>query len=130
MRVATYSIPPSSAGSETGECAVFYFGKSEGGDVEANMKRWIGQFEASGDPVRTSQSVDGMNVSMIDLSGTYLASAGPMMAAGERKEGYRLLGAIVEAPDGSVFFKLTGPEETIRSGEGEFETLVQSFEKE
>jgi hypothetical protein len=130
MRVATYSIPAAEGDREAGECAVFYFGPSEGGDVESNMDRWVGQFESASAPVRSSRTVNEMNVHLIALSGAYLASAGPMMGSGERKEGYRLLGAIVEAPQGSVFFKLTGPSETVGACETEFNALVGSFARE
>jgi len=127
MRVATYSIP-SERSDEVGECAVFYFGAGQGGDVEANMQRWIGQFEDAGQPKRSARKVGDLNVSEIDLSGTYRTSTGPMMAAGEKKEGYRLLGAIVEAPQGLVFFKLTGPATTVASSESDFNSLVESLE--
>jgi hypothetical protein len=128
MRVATYVVPPATEGAEGGECGVFYFGASEGGDVEANMSRWIGQFELSDDPKRTTRTVDGMTVQMIDLSGVYLASTGPMMSgAVTRKEGYRLLGAIIEGPQGSVFFKTTGPSAAIGAAEEDFNRLVSSF---
>jgi len=37
-----------------------------------------------------------------------------MAAAKSVKSGYRLLGAIAEAADGPVFFKLTGPPRRLR----------------
>jgi len=43
---------------------------------------------------------------------------------------YRLLGAIVEGPDGNVFIKFTGPAETIAARQPEFEQLLNSFDKE
>lgn len=126
MRIATYTVPAASGDSEAGECGVFYFGAGQGGDVESNIARWINQFEPPGVPTRSSRVVDGLKVSMLDLSGTYLASGGPMMATKEKKEGYRLIGAIVEAPNGPVFFKLTGPVATVASAEGEFNELIES----
>jgi hypothetical protein len=129
MRVVTYNLPALTGGTEGGECAVFYFGASEGGDVEANMARWIGQFEPSGEAKRSTQTADGMKVHLIDLSGVYL-SGGPMMGAPQqRKEGHRLLGAIVEGPQGSVFFKTTGPGAVIEAAEEDFQSLVESFSR-
>ena len=128
MRVATYNIPPAVEGTAGGECGVFYFGASEGGDVEANMARWIAQFEPTDDPERTTRTVDDLKVHLIDLSGTYVASTGPMMSGPKmRKEGYRLLGAIVEGPQGSVFFKATGPSGAIDAAEDDFNGLVSSI---
>jgi len=64
-------------------------------------------------------------VTTIDLSGTFLG--GPGMAPGEgKKESYRLLGAIVEGPQGAVFFKLTGPAKTVAAAQGDFQSLLKS----
>jgi len=129
MRVATYFSPSPPNGKEGGECAVFYFGAGEGGDVESNMARWMGQFEVAGEPVRSDLTVDGMKVHRIDFRGTYLASGGPMMGPKESKEGFRLLGAIVEGPQGSVFFKMTGPEASVAAAENGFNMMLESLSK-
>jgi hypothetical protein len=50
-----------------------------------------------------------------------------MMQVTGKKTGYRLLGAIVEGPQGSVFFKLTGPENTVKSAKDGFDALLQSI---
>ncbi len=128
MRVATYSIPAAS-GSEAGECGVFYFGQGQGGGVEENLTRWTQQFEAGTAPKKAEKTVRGLRVHTIDLSGTYLASGGPMMKSQGKKPGYRLLGAIVEAPRGLVFFKCTGPAPTIGKAQADFESLIGSFVK-
>lgn len=127
MRVATYLTPAAGGDSEGGECAVFYFGPGEGGDVESNIARWIGQFDVEGAPARTTRTIDGMNVHLLDLQGTYRASAGPMMGSSERKEGFRLLGAIVGGPQGSVFFKFTGPEGSVAEAEPGFYGMIESL---
>jgi len=46
-----------------------------------------------------------------------------------KKEHYRLLGAVVEAPEGLVFFKCTGPSKTVAAAEAEYNTLLQSLKK-
>lgn len=127
MRVATYMSPASAGDNEGGECAVFYFGPGEGGDIEANISRWVGQFEPDGAPQRTMLTVDNMSVHLLDLTGTYLASTGPMMGPKERKEGFRLLGAIIAGPEGSVFFKLTGPSSSVGAAHGEFHSMIESL---
>ena len=43
MRKAQYALPKVSGDGEDGELAVFYFGQGQGGSVEANIERWIGQ---------------------------------------------------------------------------------------
>jgi len=126
MRAATYTIP-AAAGSEAGGCGVFFFGKGQGGSVEENLNRWETQFESATKPKRSEQTVHGLRVRRMDVSGTYLAPGGPMMQSQGKKPGWRLLGAIVEAPEGLVFFKCVGPAATIAKAEREFDALVASI---
>jgi hypothetical protein len=129
MRAATYAVPAAAADKEDGEVAVFYFGPGEGGGVEDNLKRWTGQFQTSEKPAIRKQTTNGLPVTTIDLSGTYTASSGPMMAAKTSKPGYRLLGAIVEGPQGAVFFKFTGPAKTVAAHQGAFQKFIASIRK-
>jgi hypothetical protein len=128
MRAATYSIPAAPGDKEDGECAVYYFGPSQGGSVEANLKRWIGQFEQPEHEAQTrKRTIAGINVTTIDLSGTYTGAGGPMATGKTSKSGFRLLGAIVEAPEGLVFFKFTAPEKTVAAHQANFEELLKSL---
>lgn len=129
MRVATYNISAAQGDAEGGECGVFFFGSGQGGDIGMNIERWADQFEKPKGPQRTSEEVNGLKVELVKISGTYLAPSGPMMESSGTKENYRLLGAIVTAPEGSVFFKLTGPAKTIAAAEKDFNALVQSLTK-
>ena len=126
MRAATYTVP-AAAGSEAGECGVFFFGKGQGGSVEENLERWEKQFDSAAKPKRSDRTVHGLRVHRMDVSGTYLAPGGPMMQSQGRKSGWRLLGAIVEAPGGLVFFKCVGPSATLKRAEKEFDTLITSL---
>jgi hypothetical protein len=128
MRVATYTVP-AAKGAEAGECAVFFFGTGQGGGVDDNVARWAKQFEGAPAPKRTTLTVAGMRATRAEVEGTYLAPGGPMMQSTGKRAGYRLLGAIVEAPEGNVFFKLTGPGATVGAAQAEFEALVASIRK-
>ena len=128
MRVATYAVP-AAKGAEAGECAVFFFGAGQGGSIDANVERWSKQFEGTPAPQRTAATVAGLRVTRVQLAGTYLAPGGPMMQSTGKRPGTRLLGAIVEAPDGNVFFKLTGPAATVTAAQPEFDALVASLRK-
>jgi hypothetical protein len=127
MRAATYIIPPSQGDSEGGECAVF---ENLGGSVQANVDRWIGQFEKTdGAPNQKSETISGLTVTTVDVSGTF-KGGGPMMGnTSAPKSGYRMLGAIVEGPEGNVFFKLTGPAKTIAAAQDEFQAMLKSLKK-
>jgi hypothetical protein len=129
MRAGTYLAPAAAGDKEGAELAIFYFGQGQGGDVDANIKRWTAQFDTKEKPRIDKQTVNGMPVTMMDLSGTYIASSGPMMAAKTSKPGYRLLGAIVEGPQGAVFFKFTGPAKTVAAHQAAFQKVVKSVSK-
>ncbi len=129
MRVATYAVP-AAKGAEKGECAVFFFGPGQGGGVDDNVARWGKQFEGAPEPERSAQTVAGLRVTRAAVSGTYLAPGGPMMQSTGKKTGYRLLGAIVEAPGGNVFFKLTGSAATVAAARADFDALVASITKQ
>jgi hypothetical protein len=129
MRAATYTIPPAVGDAEPGECAVFYFGPGQGGGVDDNIKRWIAQFEGAGTPKQAQTTINGLKVTTVEHAGVYLAGGGPMATAKSRKPGYRIAGAIVEAPQGSVFFKLTGPAATVQAAKPAFDKMLQSVKR-
>ena len=134
MRAATYRIPVATGDAEAGECAVFFFGPGQGGTVEANLQRWTSQFQTADGKAVTGktqrQQVNGVKVTTLDISGTYTASSGPMMAAKTTKPGFRMLTAVLEAAQAPVFIRLTGPGKTVAAAEGEFQALVKSVKKE
>jgi hypothetical protein len=122
MRLATYQIP------EDGECAVYYFGQGQGGSVEANIDRWKGQFEGSKDaPKVEKRTIHGLKVTTLDVSGAYTGMGGPRAPQGPPKQGYRLLGAIVEGPQGSIFFKFAGPTKTVAQNQSAFEKMLATL---
>jgi hypothetical protein len=130
MRVATYAIPAAQGDAEGAECAVFYFGAGQGGGVDANLERWIGQFQSATRSKRSAKKVNGVQVSLADVTGTYTAHGGSMTQPQSDKPGWRLLGAIAESPQGAVFFKLAGPEKTVTAASKGFDVLVGSLKKE
>ncbi|HTY36757.1 MAG TPA: hypothetical protein VMH23_06585, partial [Bacteroidota bacterium] len=129
MRVVTYTIPAAQGDAEGGECAVSYFPTGAGGDIESNIQRWSGQFENAPAPMKKEEEVNGMKVAKVVIAGNYLAPAGPMMESQGKKENFRLFGAIVEAPEGKVFFKFTGPAKTVEGSGAEFDALIGSIAK-
>ncbi len=129
MRLATYTISPAAGDIDPAECGVYYFGQGQGGSVEANMTRWIGQVQSKEAAKQGQRTVHGLKVTTVDVSGAYAGMGGPMAKAGEPpKPNYRLLGAIVEGPQGSVFFKFTGPAKTMAQSQAGFEKLIASIQ--
>lgn len=127
MRAAEYFVA-----GEGGEAllTVFHF-PGMGGSVQDNVARWVGQFQGPGGQAAPSdvqtKNVAGLEVTTIDVTGTF--AAGAMMGTpGTPQPDQRLLGAIVDGPQGPVFFKLVGPASTVESAKQAFDDLVASFE--
>ena len=102
MRAATYLIAPAKGDSDSGECGVFYFGQGQGGSID---------------------------VTTVEVEGTFASSMGGPMAPKTPKTGFKLLGAIVEGPKGNVFFKLTGPAKTVEAARADFLKMLKSTTK-
>jgi hypothetical protein len=127
MRLATYYVGGPEP-STTGQCTVFHFGPGMGGSVDDNIERWAGQFEGSPSYARRVLTAHGLKVTRVEIAGTYLAPDSQMQSQGKRPE-WKLLGAIVEGPQGAVFFKLVGPADVIGPATKDFDGLIASFEK-
>lgn len=126
MRMAEYVVPGEAGAASL---TVFYFGAGGGGGVEPNIARWVGQFKKDGGPAeakRATRTVNGLTVHTVDVAGTYNAGAA-MMGGAQDLGDQRVLGAIVETPQGPYFFKLLGPVATIAAQQEAFEAFVQSF---
>lgn len=127
MRKATYTVPRAKGDAEDAELAVFYFGPGEGGGIDANVDRWVGQFvDLPPDQVkRADRSSNGLRQHVVEVvKGTFHAGMPGMPT--EQKEGYGLLAGIVEAPSGAYFFKMTGPSATVKAARPTFFTLLDS----
>lgn len=133
MRQAQYRLAAVAGDPAAAEVNVFYFGAESGGGVDANLQRWIGQMVLpdGGDPAsvaeRSTFTADGMAGHLVSLNGSYKAGGGrPMGGGGEIFAGYRLVGVVIEGPQGSLFFKLTGPAATAAAMEDDLLTMVKN----
>ncbi len=64
------------------------------------------------------------------MSGTYGGAGGMMGQASAPKSNYRMRAAIIEAPEGLVFFKLTGSLNTVAAAENDFNSLLGSVHRQ
>lgn len=132
MRRAQFALPRESGDSEDGELTVFYFGMGQGGSTDANISRWIGQVSqpdgsSSRAKAKTRESdVSGFRMTEVDVSGTLKASNMPGAPQRPARTGYRLMGAVLESPQGPWFFKLVGPEKTIARWAESFRQFIAS----
>jgi hypothetical protein len=129
MRAATYLVAPAKGDTDSGECGVFYFGEGQGGGVDANIDRWVGQFTDAKAPIRKKEKLSGFDVTTVEVDGTFASSMGGPMGPKTPKPGFKMLAAIVEGPKGNVFFKLTGPAKTVEAARGDFMKMIKSVKK-
>lgn len=130
MRAAQYTVD----GEPRAELGVFYFGEGQGGSVEDNVTRWLGQLKQSdgSDTVakakRSEREVGGLKVALVEAEGLYSGGMGmPGAPAPEPIADALLLGAIAQGPKGPVFFKLTGPKEAIERARPAFDAMIASI---
>lgn len=136
MRQAQYRLSPVDGDPAPGEVNVFYFGPASGGGVQANLDRWIGQMvmPGGGDPAaaaeRSTFTSGEMQGHVVSLNGDYKSGGGrPMGGDTTLMPGYRLVGVVLEGPQGSLFFKLTGPLATAKAMESDLLAMVKSAHK-
>jgi hypothetical protein len=134
MRVAQYRLPRVSGDTEDASLVLYYFGQGQGGSTSANIERWVSQIkQADGAPSKDRAKeehfeVNGLKVTTLDVSGTYVAETAPGSGTFHNKPGYRLRAAVVETPKGSYFVKLVGPEKTVTQWNESFLSYLRSFE--
>lgn len=126
MRVAEFVVPKAPGDSEDAEVIVYYFGGG-GGSVEANLQRWTSQFQSTTDPVRTAATVNGLKLTSLDVSGTYVADMRPGASEHYNKPGFRMRATVVETPKGPYFLKLTGPARTVARAGAPFDQFLKSL---
>ncbi len=131
MRVVTYKVPAAPGDAEGGEVAVFYFGPGQGGGTQANIDRWIAQFQpekgSAGPGKPIALKVGTLAVTIVTTEGTY--SSGMPGGAMTPKQGWALRGGIAEGPQGPVFFKMFGPKKTVVAATPTFDALLKTLKK-
>jgi hypothetical protein len=98
----------------------YFFGAGQGGAVDANVKRWIGQFETPPKVERKMVKYGDTKVTFVFAKGTYLD--GPPFGRKTPKAEHALFGAILEGKSAPVFIKSTGPQK-------EMDAIKEAFEK-
>jgi gluconolactonase len=115
FRAGEIAVPPVEGDKEAGELVVFFFGQGGGGGVQANVERWVGQFEEKGRTLKLAKGKSKQgDYTLVELGGTYKKPVGPPFAMMSKTMlDWSMLGAIVETPNGNYFLKFDGPKKTI-----------------
>ncbi len=129
MRLKQFAVPGKDGEAEL---AIFFFGETQGGGVQANMDRWKKQFTAPEgkalEPKVTTIKVAGNQATILDVSGTYMFKAKPMdPGPGEPRPNHRMLAIVLETAKGNYFIKLTGPGKTIEKNKKDFDAWLKAF---
>ncbi|MBL8747071.1 MAG: hypothetical protein JNK58_12045, partial [Phycisphaerae bacterium] len=93
---------------------------------EDNIARWSGQVrDAAGNavaPVSEKRTVNGFNITTVAMEGSFVG-----MGDSAPRSDWRLQGAIVEAPGGLLFIKMTGPVEPMKAASTDFLRMLDSI---
>lgn len=99
-----------------------------GGGGEANLNRWRAQLSL--DPLAPGAMAElptvpvlGQDAALVEIEGAYSG-----MGGGDGKEGYKLLGIILEDHGNAVFVKMTGPAAVVDREKENFIAYCQSLE--
>ena len=122
MRAAQLLVP-GGKDKDGAEVIFYYFGPGGGGGTQANVERWYGQFTDRKNEKSESTTVGKTKVTYVKADGTY--QSGMPGGAKTPKTNYALLGAIIEAANGAIFVKATGPVAVAKSAEAEFRKMVE-----
>jgi hypothetical protein len=135
MRVAQYRLPRAEGDSADATLVVFYFGQGQGGSVEANLDRWIGQVQQpDGSSSKSKAKIDNttinrMPVTLLDVTGNYTESMTGGGGGGQQIQGLaRMRAAVIETAKGAYYIKLVGPEKTVNRQDANFMGFIKSAE--
>jgi hypothetical protein len=109
------------------EVVFYHFGQGGAGGTQANVDRWMGQFVEPRDKINAKTedvTIGKHKVTYVSAEGTYKSGmpGGPQTPM----PNYALLGAIIEASEGSVFVKMTGPKELTKAATADFKKMFES----
>lgn len=111
----------------TAETIFFYFGGGQGGATQANVDRWLASFQEPKDKLNSKvekKKIGSGEVTYVEAEGTYMS--GMPGAQKTPQPGSKLLGAILESPDGNVFVRMTGPIATVKAADADFRKMIES----
>jgi hypothetical protein len=114
-------------GKAAADVVFFQFGPGSAGGVQANVNRWLGQFEEPREKINAKveeATIGKVKVTYVQAEGTYKSGmpGGPTTPMPD----YGLLGAIIESDAGNVFVRMTGPKDLVKASVPEFKKMIES----
>jgi len=109
------------------DLVIYFFGAGQGGGIQANIDRWIGQFEGTPKYTIDKKDLGGKEVTFLEASGTYMESmGGPFSSSKTAQPDFTMLAAILPSDQGAVFLKLTGPNASVEALKEDFTKFAES----
>lgn len=126
MSQGGFSLPAADGGKPM-DADFYHFGNGQGGDVEANVTRWKGQFQPAEDGTavkfdREEWTFGKRKVTLVILQGTFMN--GSPFGAKTAMPDSAMIGAILQSDSGDVFVKFTGPAKQILASREAFLKLL------
>lgn len=136
-RAAQWLIPPpvaiiaGAANADGVEVVVFFFGPGVGGSAQENISAWAGTITApDGSPAKATPQkriVAGRRVTEVLFTGTYSQVSPQPGLPPTPKPGYALIGAVVENPGGTIYWRVTGPAAQVMALQPDFDQALASL---
>lgn len=115
MRVADFRLPAAEGAADEAQVTVYDFGMLGGGSPEANVQRWLAQFDPKDGEPKIEKPKDGVTpkITLVEVAGTYVAETRPGSGVKHNKPGWSMIAAVVEGGGKTLFVKAVGPKATI-----------------
>jgi hypothetical protein len=128
MRLAQFALKDKQEKAGDAELVVFHFGAGGAGGVDANIDRWVGQFEGKKRADAKIEKLEGgaLEGTLVDLTGTYVAPVRPGSQERLNQPDTRMVAAILKTQGGEHYLKLVGPKDTVADWVDDFRAAVKS----
>src|SRR6266481_5944407 len=107
MRKAQLKVPGTEK-EQSAEVVFYYFGEGGAGGTQANVDRWLGQFQEPKDKLKSKVEevmVGKRKITFVQAQGTYMSGM-PGGHPPTPQPNSMLMGAILESDQGNVFIKM------------------------
>ena len=131
VRVGQWQIPAPHSDGLGGEAVAYFFGAKGGGSAKENIDGWINTMSnAEGHPASaevTSRTAGGLKISQVVIYGTYNQPI-PLPGVPPRAmPNFALVGVVVESPQGSIYWRFTGPDALVKADLPLFTKIIDTL---